>query len=388
MTTTQAIPRQRTIATARRGALTLDIVRDVEGFHALQPFWDALLDQTATRTPFLRWDWVSIWWEECRGDAQLTIGVLRDVEGVPQAIAPLMLAHESGRARQHLTTLSFITGFGDAHGECLDLLVPAGRENELTPQLCRVFALLQRECDNVRLNHLPEESPNTPHIMGALQESFVRAGVLNRHDGRFIQLPASWNDFEMLHSANWRSNMRRNWKKFITEHAGSASLAGEHVSYPRAFEKLRRLHNMNFPEGVSTFTTPNATRFHQRLAEKWLPENRAILPLLESDGRIVATIYGFIERGRFFHYQMGWDSSLAVLAPGKLVTRWCFECAITMRLQVYDMLPGDHEYKRRWCSSKQWVLDIEAHNPVSWRATTFHALRAVGRRLTPGGHVA
>ena len=386
MTDTLTMPKQRHSATeARRGELTLDIVRDEQGFHALQPFWDALLEQTATRTPFMRWDWVSLWWEECRGDAQLAIGVLRDVEGLPQAIAPLMFAHENDRVRQHLTTLGFLGGFGDAHGECFDLIVPEGREGMLTPQLCRVFALLRHECDNVRLNHLPEESPNSPYIMAALQEHFIRAEVLNRHAGQHVSLPASWHEFELLHSANWRSNMRRSWKKLIGQHAGIPSLAGDRVSHQQALEELYRLHALNFPAGVSTFTTPAAVRFHQRLAARWLREKRAILPLLEADDRVVAVMYGFVERGRFFHYQMGWDSTQAELAPGKLVTRWCFETAITMRLQVYDMLPGEHEYKQRWCGSTHWVLDLEAHNPVSWRATAFHALRVVSRRLTQGG---
>ena len=97
MTTTLLTPTPRSTAAynataRRRGVLTLDIVRDEAGFHALQPFWDSLVDQMATRSPFLRWDWLSLWWEECRREAKLVIAVLRDAEGVPHAIAPLMLA--------------------------------------------------------------------------------------------------------------------------------------------------------------------------------------------------------------------------------------------------------------------------------------------------------
>ncbi len=36
----------------RGGALTLDFVRDEAEFHALAPFWDDLVEQTATRSPF------------------------------------------------------------------------------------------------------------------------------------------------------------------------------------------------------------------------------------------------------------------------------------------------------------------------------------------------
>ncbi|MDZ4402583.1 GNAT family N-acetyltransferase [Prosthecobacter sp.] len=368
---------------SRHGALTLDLVRDEAGFHALAPFWDALVDQTVTRSPFLRWDWVSLWWAECRErDARLVIGLLRDEEGVPHAIAPLMLSREKDRARRHLTALSFISGFGDAHGERLDLIVPAGQEDDLTPRLCRIFKLLRHECDVVRLNHLPEESPNTPHILAALEESFMHTGVLNRYACHFIRLPAASEEYEARHTGARRSKLRRRRKAFAAQHAGVASLAGERVSFESAMNALGALHARHWPEDVSTFITPASWRFHQRLAAQWLPQGRALLPLLEADGQIIAAMYGFVERDEFFQFQMGWDPAFARLSPGKLVMRWCIDCSIQRGLRVHDMLPSDYEYKRQWCEGLRWLLDLEASNPSSWRAAAFHALRAV-RRLFP-----
>lgn len=382
MTATQAIPMQRTSGVARRGALTLDIVRDIEGFHALQPFWDALLDQTATRTPFLRWDWVSLWWEECSEEgARLAIALLRDEEGVPCAIAPLMLARQMERGRRHLTALSFIGGFGDAHGERLDFIVPAGQEADLTPRLCRVFKLLRQECDVLRLNHLPEESPNTAHILAALQESFVHSGVLNRYPCHFIQLPNASADYDARHTGAWRSKIRRRQKAFTTQHAGQASLAGERVSFEVGMKALGALHAHQWPQETSSFITTRSWRFHQLLAAKWLPLGRAMLPLLEAEEQIIAAMYGFVDRDEFFQFQMGWNPAFSKLSPGKLVMRWCIDCSIRRGLLVHDMLPSDYEYKRQWCDSLRWLLDIEAYNASSWRAAVFHSLRAARRML-------
>ncbi|WP_395742368.1 GNAT family N-acetyltransferase [Prosthecobacter sp.] len=365
----------------RRGGLTLDLVRDEAGFYALRPYWDALVEQMATRTPFMRWDWMSLWWEECRRDAQLAIAVLRDAEGLPQAIAPLMLACEQEHARQHLVTLTFLGGFGDAHGERLDLIVPAGRENELTPQLCQVFKQLRDECDNVRLNHLPEESPNTRHILAALTESYTCAGILNRQTCRFIHLPASWEEYEVRHHSNWRNLMRRRRRAFASLPENHSTHAGERLPPTAAMAQLRQLHAMQWPEGVSSFTTDSSWRFHQRLAARWLPQERAVMPMLEADGRVIAALYGFIERDEFFQYQTGWDKSHAGMSPGKLVMRWAVEGSIQRKLRVHDMLPSDYEYKRQWCDGARWLLDLEAFNPASWRATVFHALRTVRRWL-------
>lgn len=367
----------------RRGALTLEIVRDVAGFHALQPFWDALVGQMHTRSPFLRWDWMRLWWEECRQEARLAVAVLRDDEGVPHAIAPLMLAREPDPARKHLVTLTWLAGFGEAHGERLDLIVPAGREQELTPQLCRVFKLLRNECDNVRLNHLPEESPNTPLILEVLRESYSRAGVLNRQTCRFINLPATWEDYEARHNSKWRNVLRRRRRAFTTDHAGTATLAGERVTLAEAMKELRVLHAMQWPSGISSFTTEASWRFHQRLAEIWLPQQRAWMPVLEADGKVIAILYGFMERDEFFQYQTGWEQSLSKISPGKLVMRWAIDCSMQRGLKVYDMLPSDYEYKRAWADGARWLLDLEAFSPTSWRAMVFHTLRSI-RRWLPG----
>ena len=386
MTTTMFLHNLRrdaadSIPAPRRGVLTLDIVRDEAGFHALQPFWDVLVEQMATRSPFVRWDWMSLWWEECRKEARLVIGVLRDAEGIPQAIAPLMLASEPDSIRKYLVTLTFLAGFGEAHGERMDLIVPAGQEDELTPQLCRVFKLLQRECDNVRLDRLPEESPNRPHLLAVLEAAFSHAGVLNRQICRFIQVPASWEDFDARHSSKWRNLLRRSRRAFTEEHAGKATLVGEGTNIAEAMKEFRDLHAMQWAEGVSSFTTEASWRFHQRLAARWLPQQRALMPLLEADGKLMAALYGFVEREQFFQYQSGWERSLAKISPGKLVIRWTLECCMQRGLQVHDMLPSDYEYKRQWCDGMRWLLDLEAFNPASWRATAFLALRTLRRWL-------
>lgn len=370
----------RPLQASHASTYTLDLVRDEVAFHALAPYWDNLVDKTSTCSPFLRWDWMRMWWEHCHGAATLAVGVLRDKAGTPHAIAPLMLAREDDGARRHLTALSFLSGFGPAHGERLDLIVPAGREDELTPQLCKVFKALLPECDVVRLNFLPQESPNTPHILGALERSFTRAGVLNRSACRMVTVPPTWEEIEMRHSASWRGNLRRSCKTFA-EADGSTTLSGAGMLHAHAFSELLRLHANNFPEGVSTFTTPEAALFHQRLAEKWLPSGRAMMPLLHANGTMVSAIYGFIERDEFFQYQAGWDTEQARLSPGKMAVRWALICCMQRGLRIYDMLPGEYEYKRRWGDSTRWLLDLEAHNPASWRARTFHALRLLRRQF-------
>ena len=374
--------RKAAVTGVRQESYSLDLVQDERGFQALGSCWDHLLDQATTCSPFLRWDWMRLWWKECRGSARLAVGVLRDAQGVPQALAPLMLAREEDGARRHLTALAFISGFGPAHGERLDFIVPAGREDELTPKLCQVFQALQPECDVVRLNFLPQESPNTPHIFAALEQHFIRASVLNRSASRLIHIPRTWEEIELRHSANWRSTLRRHVRALTSRHAATTTVSGAGMLHARAFAEFVKLHAGNFPDGVSTFNTPAAMPFHQRLAEKWLPSGRALMPILQADGVMAAAVYGFVDRGEFFLYQTGWHADYARLSPGKQAVRWALMCCMQRGVHLYDALPGEYEYKRQWGDSTRWLLDLEALNAASWRAGLFHKLRSVRRRLS------
>lgn len=106
------------------------------------------------------------------------------------------------------------------------------------------------------------------------------------------------------------------------------------------------------------------------------------MPMLESRGRIIGAVYGFIERGEFFQYQMGWDDTLARISPGRLVVGSCVMQALRLKLRVFDMLPGEYEYKQQWTDSTRWLLDLEAQNPASLRATVFNTLRSARRKFS------
>ena len=146
-----------------------------------------------------------------------------------------------------------------------------------------------------------------------------------------------------------------------------------------AMNELRVLHAMQWPYGISSFTTEASWRFHQRLAALWLPQQRTLMPMLEVEGRVVAVLYGFVERDEFFQFQTGWERSMAKVSPGRLVIRWGIDCCIRRGLRVYDLLPSDYEYKRQWADAARWLLDLEAFNPASLRATVFDTLRTLRR---------
>jgi CelD/BcsL family acetyltransferase involved in cellulose biosynthesis len=361
--------------------MKLEIVRDDEGFEALEPFWDRLLEQSATPTPFLRWDWVSLWWREFSQQYQLALGVVRDASGAPEGIAPLVIGREVEGPRRHLREIGFINGLGPSQGERLDFLVRRGSESVVTPLLSRIFAEVEREWDVVRLNKIPEESPNCEFVRKALAQCGRDAGVLNRTECLYIDLPRTWADYEARHSGRWRSKMRRRYQALTEEYGGRMVVAGGGDNAQSDFDQFIRLHAMNWPAGVSSFLRESSLRVHRQLANRWLPSGRMRLPAIEKDGRLIAGIYVIDCGDEMLQYQLGWNPEYARISLGNIAMRWAVEHAILQGRQRYDLLPGDHEYKRSWCQSARYVVDLECFHRLNSRAVVFQVLRSIKRRV-------
>lgn len=362
--------------------MRLEILRDEPAFLALEPWWDRLLEQSTTATPFMRWDWVRLWWQAFGHDYDLAVGVVFDEQKVPQAIAPLMLGYDSPGPRRHLRHLGFIGGLGPICGERMDFLVPAGRESELTPLLCRAVTELASEWEAVRLNKLPHDSPNYKWITRTLDEHAAGLAAMNLSECACIRLETDWQSLQPTLHGRHRRGINRNHRHLLELPDCVRSVATAEDMEQR-LDEFARLHSLHFPPGISSFLTPEAWGFHRRLACEWIPQGRAMLAYISVKGSMVGSLYGFVEGDEFLFYQLGWDPAYADMAMGHLSIRWAAECCMHRGLRVFDMLPGLYRYKRDWAHTSRQVLDLEAYQPESLRAAAFRLFRGV-KRLLPG----
>jgi len=362
--------------------MKLEIIRDEAGFAALEPDWDRLLDASTTHSPFLAWDYARLWWEECGEDYQLCIGVARDEAGAVVGIAPFVIGADRGESRQHLRHLGFINGLGEVQGERLDLLVPAGRESEITPLLASVISHTRHSWDVVRLNKVPEESANHALLLAELRRAGAEAGVLNQSSCHCLNLHPIWEEFEKELSGKFRSNIRRNWGRLMNQHEGRVATD---FTPEETVEHFLRLHALHWPDGVSSFLRPKMRRLHERLIKKWLPTGRAMIPFIIIKGQPVGSIYTLCHRGEVMIYQLGWDKHYASLSMGNMGVRATIEEATRRGFQIVDFLPGDYRYKRDWSSRTRFVSDLECLHRWHLRPLAFRILRTLKRRFARPG---
>ncbi len=114
--------------------LTIECVRDVGGFLALEEDWERLLQQSKVNSIFLTWEWCSVWWQHFKEGRQLYVLTAHDEKtNAVIGIAPLMIQPKSfyplfGKNQIKLATpiksLSFI-GSNRAAPDHLDFITQA-----------------------------------------------------------------------------------------------------------------------------------------------------------------------------------------------------------------------------------------------------------------------
>jgi CelD/BcsL family acetyltransferase involved in cellulose biosynthesis len=351
--------------------------------------WDALLERCETVSPFLHWDWVWGWWQAHADLFQPAIGVVEEA-GQVVALAPFTIGQEDKGSRRGMRQLGFLAGLGAAQGERLNILVPAGRVDDLAPALLSRLTDLEGTWDAVRLNRVPAESPLLHHLTCALNRITTGAGVLNSTACRYLRLDfESWEAFETSRSRNWRRNQKRLRKELeeslgVTYHTGAVSPQGEDV-----IAALFRLHAQQFAGQESHFTSERALRLHQRLIPAWQASGQSELCYLMASGRILSVIQILREGSEAYAFQVGRDTAYGESSVGSANFGWAVEQAFKTGARSVDFLAGDFEYKRRWTAETRTVLDLEGYAPRSWRARVFLTLRWLRRRLgTPSAEPA
>jgi CelD/BcsL family acetyltransferase involved in cellulose biosynthesis len=367
--------------------LNLSIVRDEAAFYALREDWQRLHAASATCSPFQHWEWVQLWWQECRAEYELALGIVREgVDGPVCGIAPLVIGPDREGLRRNMRHLGFIHGLGPVQGERLDFLVAAGDEARVMPMLSQIIQRTRGQWDAVRLNKVPQESANYSYLLGALRHVGCGVDEMNTTICHSLRLPETWDGLLATRSGDWRSKTKRSWKKLQEGRQLQiihTSSAGEGQDVPGLIDTFFRLHSLHWPDGKSSFTAERMQRVHRQLLAQWLPEKTANLSFIQLDDQFVAGVYTLHQGQEAYLYQQGWDPTFSQLSLGQLIIQTNLQhCLENHGARLYDMLPGDYDYKRRLCNHARYTVDLECFNPESLRAHTFRLLRKIKRLST------
>jgi CelD/BcsL family acetyltransferase involved in cellulose biosynthesis len=311
-------------------------------FSALADEWSALLRHSGSDTPFLTFEWQSIWWQHFGESNPLLVYAFRDETERLCGIAPLFRSIQTGQRQ-----LNFV-GCEDV-SDYLDIIVAPGCEQPVFAVLLdAVSAPDVPEWDAIDLCNIPEAS-RTLEVLGAFaQARGWRVEKSVQEVCPVIHLPASWDDYLAMLDKKERHELRRKMRRAEQgeEQIGWHITSGEET-LDADLDTFITLLIQSRPDKAAFMTDTMRHFFHAvgHAAQRagWLQ-----LAFLEVNGAKAAAYMNFDYRNRIMVYNSGLDpQNFQWLSPGIVLIGNLIRHAIENKRAVLDFLRGDEEYKYR-----------------------------------------
>ncbi len=332
--------------------LTIEEITAVEDFRKLEPFWNRLLQESASDNIFLTWEWISNWWDVYGEGRELRIMVARDEKDSLIAIAPLYRV--SGKVMKSVVVreIRFIGTGGDVSPDYLDIIIKRGMEETVIEALVR-YLRTDREWDVASLTDIRTDSPNLNLLKNLASNSGLMVRTKPCAVCPYIKLPSSWGEYLDGLSANMRYNVKRRMRNLEKAFVARYFVWQDTETLDSAMKLLAALHLRRWEEkGTSrSFSTPQYNVFHQAVARDFAIKGWLHLSCLELDSEIVGMFYDYRYGSKIYYYQAGFDPEFSRYSPGLALRAHVIRGAIEEGLSEVDLLKGGHDFKYLWAQS-------------------------------------
>ncbi|WP_349343054.1 GNAT family N-acetyltransferase [Marinobacter sp. MMG032] len=339
------------------------------------------LEQWATNTVFLSWQWIGVWLSVFQPRAKLLrvkhgnrlVGmgiVVRSTERRHSVfLSRCLYLHQTGLESEDQIWIEY-NGF------------LAGRGYEFAVAVACLDHLKRRERDWDEF------------VIGAADEIYVQS--LSEAAGLFSHIrweaPCFGIDLTSLRSGgqsyleslsgNSRHQIRRSLRLY--EQLGEVEL-----HRPKTLEEAELVWGSIAPyhlarwgdkPGESGFANPDFVRFHQNLIRSNWKNGGVDLIVLKAGEEIIAIFYNFLYRNRVYFYLAGIRSeSDNRLKPGMLGHALCVEDYLERGFDFYDFMGGEERYKRQLGVRHQYLVRAGLQRD-RWKFRAERAARTIKNR--------
>ena len=339
--------------------MKLEWYADAQGFDALRPHWNAVLQSSATNTLFLTWEWQRAWWDNLGTGRDLWLAAARDEGGQVLAILPLFsqetcldpdsplpginienplaVSNGSWQRTVHL-------GGGSEVSDYLDVIAPASWNHQAWAAL--LDSIAEREGWRfLDLRNLPSASPSLGAVTELAQARGWSVQQAKEDVCPVLELPNTWDEYLATRlDKKQRHELRRKMRRAEQETRVDWYWAGKE-NLEEALDVFMQLHKAS-ASAKEAFMDQRMERFFRAAARAAAEQGWLRLSVLRFDGRPVASYLCFDYGRDRLVYNSGFEiSAYRELSPGIVLVAYMIEDAIKQGCGRFDFLQGNERYK-------------------------------------------
>jgi CelD/BcsL family acetyltransferase involved in cellulose biosynthesis len=315
--------------------------------------WNALLNETEAKFPFMYYEYLQLWWQT-RGGGEW-----------PHAELALVTAHEDGKliaAAPFFFTPDFLGRpalllLGSIEiSDYLDLLV---RPSDLPAFVDALLPFLSEaglpDWKVIELYDVLENSPTLPAFEEAAKKRGWKYSLEPYKHCPNIHLPGDWNSYLGGIDKKQRHEIRRKMRRL--EEAGVDArwyLVQDPTTLDVEIENFLELMHQDIDK-AQFLTKP--MQEHMRLTAHWAFDAGILhLAFLEINGEKAAGKMSFDYRNILWGYNSGVDRRFMEYSPGWVLLGYVLRWANEEKRSILDFMRGDEEYKYRFGAVDRLVM--------------------------------
>ncbi len=350
---------------------------DRDAIAGLRDEWNGLLDRCPAATIYQTWEWNEAWWRVFGANKRLRLLQVRE-GGRLMGFAPLYVSRHLGTP---LRRLAFI---GTGATDYLDVLAEEDRAPEVCAAILRYLDTMQG-LDAADLQQLRPESElrRAAECHPSLIAGARRGELIPQEPCPYLELPAEWDEYSARLGKKNRSNIsyaeRLIARTFSSAEASLARSDNLETSLDALFDLHQLRWKARFLPGV--LRTEKVREFHRIVAERFLERGWLRLHVTRIDCKIVAALYCFRFRERYYYYLGGFAPDLAKYSLGTVQTAGAIRQAIREGCSEFDFLRGNEPYKYRWQPEERVNCRLILSQPQSVRSRSLLAINRIERKV-------
>jgi CelD/BcsL family acetyltransferase involved in cellulose biosynthesis len=313
-----------------------DIHTTAEAFDALAGEWDAVLQQSSSKTLFLTNAWQKTWWQYL-GDGELRVLSFRE-DGKLIGIAPLFFEENAmGGVEVALVGCKEVSDY-------LDFIFARGHEEACFRAVIDYLKGGEAPAwHTLGLCNIIESSPTLSIFKDMLNAEGWNAVATFEDVCPIVQLPATFDEYLAMLDGKERRELQRKLRRATEDVA--ITFAADKATLDKDMDDFITLMKASMV-GKTSFMTPRMERFFKAAAHAMLDAGWLQLSFLEVEGQRAATYLNFEYDNTVLVYNSGLDpQKFSYLSPGQVLVARLIEKAIEDKRRAFDFLQGDEDYK-------------------------------------------
>jgi len=321
----------------------------------LREEWNALLDESISHVPFLRFDYLQTWWEHRGGgewpEAELALVTARQA-GRLIGIAPLFFTHD----HDGVPALMLLGSIEIS--DYLDLIVRPDDLDAFLDNLIPFLSLPDKPAwRTMDLYNLLDSSPTLAALTAAANRHGLSCQQTQLQHSPYIPLPGDWETYLAGIDKKQRHEIRRKMRRAeASEVPVRWYIATNDASLDAEIDDFLSL--MAQDEDKAVFLTPVMRQTMHAIIRCAFEEDCLLLAFLEVGGKKAAGYIMFDYIDRVWVYNSGFDHSYMEYSPGWVLLGHLLQWANDHQRIEFDFMRGNEDYKYRFGAVDRFVMRV------------------------------